>query len=121
MEAQLSGCCVRQDQGFTSSRDSAWRDQPAVTAAGSGAPEMPRRSCLYSGRWQPWAAPSAYYAAKGRRPGRRQVTDEALKAHIARIHAEACTAPPLSHRRGAICRRLHNWPRRWPARWPAGR
>ena len=53
---------------------------------------MLRRSCMYSAHWQPWAAPSTYYAAKGRRSCRRQVTDEALKANIARIHAEACTA-----------------------------
>ena len=29
---------------------------------------------------------------QGPRPCRRQVSDEALKAHIARIHAETCTS-----------------------------
>ena len=33
-------------------------------------------------------APSTYYAAKSRQPCRRRVTDEVLKAHIARIHAD---------------------------------
>jgi putative transposase len=33
-------------------------------------------------------APSSYYAAKARPPSRRQLSDEALKAHIRRVHED---------------------------------
>ena len=35
-------------------------------------------------------APSTYYAARGRAPSARQITDEALKPEIARVHESNC-------------------------------